>query len=388
VLAELAQEFRTRYGRPPETAARAPGRVNLIGEHTDYNEGLVLPCAVDRDTVALVARRGDARVRAFSRERGEERHFELADLRRCGDWVDYLQGVFFALREEQRDVPGFDIAIASEVPLESGLSSSAALGLALVTALDLGGDLGLGAKARARIAHRGESGFVGVGCGVMDQLASGLGRRGCALRIDCRTLEVTPVPLPTSRLRMLIIDSGRRRALVADAQGYGERREECRRALAAARAASLLPPGGSALRDLSPERLPDLEVQLEPVLFRRARHVVTENQRVEATCAALAAGDLDAVGALLREGMRSLREDFEVSTPELDSLCELADGRPGVWGSRLTGAGFGGCTVHLVEPGAAEEVREAVVAGFERRFGRRPTALAVEPADGAGPLAL
>jgi galactokinase len=285
-------------------------------------------------------------------------------------------------------LPGFDIAIASEVPLESGLSSSAALGLALVTALDLDADLGLGAKAGARIAHRAENGFVGVGCGVMDQLASGLGRRGCALRIDCRTLEVTPVPLPTSRLRMLIIHSGQRRALVAGAQGYGERREQCRRALAGARAAGLLPPGGTALRDLSPERLLGLEGLLDPVLFRRARHVVSENQRVEATCAALAAGDLETVGALLREGMRSLREDFEVSTPELDSLCELADGRPGVWGSRLTGAGFGGCTVHLVEPGAAEDVREAVVAGFERRFGRRPTALAVEPADGAGPLAL
>jgi galactokinase len=233
VLAELAQEFRTRYGRPAERAARAPGRVNLIGEHTDYNEGLVLPCAVDRDTVALVARRGDTRIRVFSRERDEECHFELTDLRRRGDWVDYVQGVFFALREEQGEVPGFDIAIASEVPLESGLSSSAALGLALVTALDLGGDLGLSPEARARIAHRGESGFVGVGCGVMDQLASGLGRRGCALRIDCRTGEVEPVPLPTSRLRMLIIHSGRRRALGAGEQGYGERREECRRALAA-----------------------------------------------------------------------------------------------------------------------------------------------------------
>jgi galactokinase len=388
VLAELAQEFRTRYGRPAERAARAPGRVNLIGEHTDYNEGLVLPCAVDRDTVALVARRGDTRIRVFSRERDEECHFELTDLRRRGDWVDYVQGVFFALREEQGEVPGFDIAIASEVPLESGLSSSAALGLALVTALDLGGDLGLSPEARARIAHRGESGFVGVGCGVMDQLASGLGRRGCALRIDCRTGEVEPVPLPTSRLRMLIIHSGRRRALGAGEQGYGERREECRRALAAARAAGVLPPGATALRDLSPERLLGLEGVLDSALFRRARHVVTENQRVEATCAALAAGDLDAVGALLREGMRSLREDFEVSTPELDSLCELADGRPGVWGSRLTGAGFGGCTVHLVEPGAAAEVGEAVAAGFERRFGRRPPALTLDPADGAGPLQL
>jgi galactokinase len=150
----------------------------------------------------------------------------------------------------------------------------------------------------------------------------------------------------------------------------------------------VLPPVATALRDLSPEDLPRLARVLDPVLFRRARHVVTESGRVEATCAALRTGDLDAVGRLMREGMRSLKEDFEVSTPELDALCELADGRPGVYGSRLTGAGFGGCTLHLVEPEAAEEVAEAVAAGFEDRFGRRPPTLAVDTADGAAALPL
>ncbi|MDH3211004.1 MAG: galactokinase [Myxococcales bacterium] len=386
MLAGLAQEFKARFGRAPVFGARAPGRVNLIGEHTDYNEGLVLPCAIDRDTLAVVAPRTDARVRAFSRERGEEGSFEATDLRRAGDWLDYVRGAWFALCDAGFPVRGFDVAIASDVPPESGLSSSAALGLALVTAVDGCLELGLDAALRARLAHRGESGFVGVACGIMDPFASSLGRRDCALRIDCRSLEVRPVPLPGSRLRLLIAHSGVTRPLLGS--GYGERREQCRRGLAAAVAAGVAPEGATALRDLGPERLPALERALDPLLFRRVRHVVSENERVEAVCAALAAGDLEAAGARLRDGMRSLREDFEVSTPELDALCEIADARPGVYGSRLTGAGFGGCSVHLVAAGAAEEVARDIAAGFERRFGRRPPVHAAVAADGAAALPL
>ncbi len=386
MLRGLLEDFQRRFGRPPERAARAPGRVNLIGEHTDYNEGLVLPCAIDRDTVALAAPRDDRHFRVFSRERGEQRSFDAGALRRGNDWLDYVQGVVFALQERGSALPGFDLAIASEVPPESGLSSSAALGLALVTVFDLCTKGELDPRERARVAHRGESEFVGVGCGIMDQFASGLGQRDRALRIDCRTLEVTPVPLPAARLRLLIADSGVRRALAHG--GYRERREECARALAQARRAGVAPQGASALRDLSAASLPALEEALEPTLYRRVRHVVSENERVDATCAALAAGDLAAVGARLREGMRSLRDDFEVSTPELDALCECADALAGVYGSRLTGAGFGGCTLHLVEPGAVAEVEAALAAGFERRFGRRPVVFAVTPSDGASELPL
>jgi galactokinase len=384
--AGLAEEFQHRFGGPATCGARAPGRVNLIGEHTDYNEGLVLPCAIDRDTVVLAAPRSDARVRVYSRERGEERSFEAGDLRRLGDWLDYVKGVWFALAEAGLEAGGIDLAIASEVPPESGLSSSAALELALVTAVDACRALGLDALRRARLAHRSESGFVGVACGIMDPFASGLGRRDCALRIDCRSLEVRPVPLPGDRLRLLIAHSGVERPLRSS--GYGERREQCRRALAAAVAAGVAPPGARALRDLGPERLPALARVLDPVLFRRVRHVVSENRRVDAVCGALAAGDLEAAGERLREGMRSLREDFEVSTPELDALCEIADAQPGVYGSRLTGAGFGGCTVHLVAAAAAAEAADALALGFERRGGRRPRVLAARAADGAAPLSL
>ena len=313
-------------------------------------------------------------MRVFSRERAEERHFDARAPEPGGGWLDYVQGVVFALRERGVETGGFDIAIASEVPPESGLSSSAALELALVTAIDRRLDLGLDATTRCTLAHRAETAFVGVPCGIMDQFASGLARRDCALRIDCRSLEVVAVSWPASRLQLLIAHSGVRRALAAG--GYGERRRECLEALEAARRAGVAPPGATALRDLGPECLGSLERALPPRLFRRARHVIRENERVDATCAALAAGDLDAAGAALRDGMRSLREDFEVSTPELDALCELADAAPGVYGSRLTGAGFGGCTIHLVDPAASREVSEIVASGFERF---RPPPTACEP---------
>jgi galactokinase len=377
----LVREFRSRFGRAPEVAARAPGRVNLIGEHTDYNAGLVLPCAIDRETVVLASRRADEQVRVHSRECGEERRFDARVPERGGDWLDYVQGVVFALREGGTATGGLDIAIASEIPPESGLSSSAALELALVTAIDRLLALDLDATTRCSLAHRAETGFVGVPCGIMDQFASGLARRDCALRIDCRSLAVAAIPLPASRLQLLIAHSGVRRALAAG--GYAERRRECLDALAAAGRAGVAPPGAAALRDLGPEALERLERALPAPLFRRARHVICENARVDLTCEALAAGDLDAAGAQLRDGMRSLREDFEVSTPELDALCDLADAAPGVYGSRLTGAGFGGCTLHLVDPAAIEAAAEIIASGFERRFGRRPSILTATPADGA-----
>jgi galactokinase len=380
----LVREFRSRFGRAPEVTDRAPGRVNLIGEHTDYNEGLVLPCAIDRETLVLAGRRGGSRVRVFSRERAEERDFDARTPESGGGWLDYVQGVVGAFRERGVETGGLDIAIASEVPPESGLSSSAALELALVTAIDRILELGLDATTRCNIAHRAETAFVGVPCGIMDQFASGLARRDRALRIDCRSLEVVAVPWPASRLQLLIADSGVRRALAAGS--YGERRRECLLAFETARQAGVAARGATALRDLGPKHLESLERTLSPRLFRRTRHVILENERVDATCAALAAGDLDAAGAALREGMRSLREDFEVSTPELDALCELADTVPGVYGSRLTGAGFGGCTIHLVDPAASQEVSERVTSGFERRFGRRPPLLAAIPADGASVL--
>jgi galactokinase len=382
----LGDDFTTRWGRRSELGARAPGRVNLIGEHTDYNEGWVLPCAIHRETRVLAARRDDGRVRIHSHDREQTREFEIARLERRGDWIDYAQGVVFALRERGHPVPGLDLSVASLVPPGAGLSSSAALCVALVTLFDRAQGLGLGAEERARLAHRAENGFVGVACGIMDQYASALGRRDHALRLDCRSGEASLVPLPRASLAWLVAHSGAERRLLEG--GYGDRVGECRGAFQAAAASGIAPPGARALRDLGPAELPGLGRRLDAVLFRRARHVIGENLRVHAFCARIAAGDLEEAGALLRESMRSLRSDFEVSTPELDALCEIADALPGVYGSRLTGAGFGGCTLHAVAPEAAEEVSTRLRAGFERRTGRRPPVWRVYAADGAEAFAV
>jgi galactokinase len=382
---EAIRIFRERFGRSPAAAARAPGRVNLIGEHTDYNEGLVLPCAIDRATQVCAARRGDGRVRVFSREAGETREFAVAEPPRVQGWTDYVAGVIWALAEAGCPIAGADLAISSDVPAGSGLSSSAALGVGVATALDALFGLGLDPEARARVAHRSESAFVGVGCGVMDQYASALGRPGCALRIDCRSLETMPVPI-AGELALLVAHSGVHRELARG--GYGDRREECREALEAARRAGVAPPAARALRDLEEHHLPALAQRLPEVLFRRARHVIRENARVDAVCEALRSGDLARAGMLLRAGQASLRDDFEVSIPELDALCEIADALPGVYGSRLTGAGFGGCTLHLVAAVESRAAAEALALGFERRFGRRPPVLAVTPSEGASARAL
>jgi len=373
-----------RLGRSPDVVARAPGRVNLIGEHTDYEGGLALPFAIDREVRVALARRDDRRARVVSCQEAGEAVFDTALPRRRGDWSDYVQGVVAALAECGVRVGGFDLAIASDVPPGAGLSSSAALQIAVATALDAAFDGGLDPVARARVAHAAERGFVGVACGILDPFASALGRRGHALRLDCASGATRYVPLPAARVRVLVAHSGVRRSVAESA--YAERVAECRAARGAAAAALRRPV--ARLRELAPGDLPALEAVLLPDPLRRVRHVVTENARVDAMCAALSAGDLEAAGALLREGQRSLREDFEVSAPELDALCELGDAADGVFGSRLTGAGFGGCTIHLVAAARADAAAEALVEGFAHRFKRRPPVWSVAAAEGAAVLPL
>ena len=383
---QAAAALRAVFGREPQDglAVQAPGRVNLIGEHTDYNGGLVLPCAIDRGTVAVAARRDDALLRVHSTSLGATGSIDASAFARGRGWLDYVAGVVAAFRSEGLPVAGLDVALASDLPRESGLSSSASLEVAIATLLDVAGKLGLDGAARARLAHRAENEFVGVPCGRMDQLASALGQRSSALRIDCRDFSVRAVPLPGERMRILIVDSGVRRQL-ADGD-YGRRRAECEAGLAVARDKGIAPADAQTWRDVDPARLAELEGALELPLFRRARHVLTENARVDAVCSALERGDLARVGALLREGQASLRDDFEVSRVELDALCELGDAAPGCYGSRLTGAGFGGCTIHLVEPAGAGDVAALIRSGFAQRFGREPAAQVVAAAAGAGPL--
>ena len=383
-MGRLRRGFEDRFGHRPEVAVRAPGRVNLIGEHTDYNDGLVLPCAIDRDAFVLAARRSDGVVRVFSENRDEERRFELACLERHPgaetDWSDYVKGVVWALVGRGYETRGLDLVVSSRVPVGAGLSSSAAFTVALATVVPLAEGWSLPARTRAEIAHQAESAYLGLGSGILDQFASALGERDHALAIDCRSRVVRPISMPPGAVCLLVSDSGIRHSLADAGSGYRTRVAECREVREIG--------GVESLRDWAPEDLSHLASKLEPTLFRRVRHVICENQRVLDFCAQLEAGDLRAAGELLREGHCSLRDDYEVSIPELDALCELADAEPGVYGSRLTGAGFGGCALHLVDPEQAEDVADALGHGFEQRYGRRPAVLSIVTADGAGEIAL
>jgi len=378
-------EFLVRFGRLPTAAAVAPGRVNLIGEHTDYNDGLVLPCAIDRATAVVAGPRDDDRVRVFSQEQCAEASFALSSLARAGGWLDYVRAPAFALREAGHRVLGADLAIASDVPLGAGLSSSAALGVAVTLALAHLSELELTLRQAADLAHRGENHFVGIGCGILDHYASALGEPDRALRIDCRARSVVALPLPANAA-WLVADSGAQRALASG--GYRERVAECAAALDAAKRAGIAPPEANALRDLAASDLPALSRALPERLLRRARHVITENARVDAFAAALGAGDLAPAGALMRASHASLCFDYAVSTRELDALCALAEATPGCYGSRLTGAGFGGCTLHLVSPEAADAVARALEAGFAARFGRAPRVWRVRASAGARAVSL
>ena len=269
--------FSAHFDRVPVWGARAPGRVNLIGEHTDYQGGLVLPCAIDRDTVCFGAPRDDGRVRVFARDLGETVEFDAALPVRAGGFADYVQAVVWSLSESGHAGPGLDLMVSSRVPLESGLSSSASLGVSVAGVLQAAAGLHLDLETQARLVHRGECDFVGVGCGLLDQFASALGQRDHALRIDCRTGAWRTVPMPPGEIALLLVHSEVERALAGGA--YRERVDECAAAVEGARAAGI--GGGSVelLSDLSVDDLDALEAVLDDVPFRRARHVVTENGR-------------------------------------------------------------------------------------------------------------
>ncbi len=367
--AEVSRRFEGAFGGEPAAVARAPGRVNLIGEHTDYNGGLVLPLAVDRDTRVALRPRADTRVLGFSRERGASES-ELA-APPASDWLDYARGVARLLADAGR-IParGFELCVETDLPQGAGLSSSAAFEAAV--ALALLGAAGVTAQRAdrpelARLCQRAEAEFVGVPCGIMDPFTVLCSDAGAALWLDCASLESRPVALPDS-LALWIFDSGVERSLRSGA--YAERRAECERALGGARAALARPL--ASLSELAPEELAGLERALDPVALRRARHVVTENRRVRAFAAALTRGDLAAAGAALFASHASLRDDYAVSCAESDALVSESRALAGCLGARMTGAGFGGCTVHAVEAAHATGFAPALAERFRARFGRTP----------------
>ncbi|HRQ73419.1 MAG TPA: galactokinase [Phycisphaerales bacterium] len=372
--------LRAAFGRDPAVAAAAPGRVNLIGEHTDYNLGFVLPMAIDRSAaVAVAASDGDhCRVVALDRD-AEVASFEgrgRADA--PPPWARYAEGVVSLLRARGIAVPMFDAALASSIPLGGGLSSSAAIEVAFAVALCSLAGTTLDPMSLAFLCQRAEHEFAGVPCGLMDQLAAVFGQRGHALLIDCRSVDVSPVPIDPVLASVLVVDSGVRHDLASGE--YAKRRAECERAVAELAKAD---PAVRSLRDATEDAIN--RAGLDPTLRRRARHVVRENARTLEAARLLESGDAPGVGRLMLESHASLRDDYEVSCPELDTLVEIAATTPGVLGARMTGGGFGGCAVVLVEPNRAEAAGRAIVENYGRRTGQRSQWMAVKAADGARP---
>ncbi len=363
-------EFTALFGRALDLVAEAPGRVNLIGEHTDYNGGFVLPTAIPQKTVVELARRDDGIVQVWSGARAGDgvRRFTLGKERRAGDWIDYVQGVTWALAAGGYRLGGADLRITSTVPLGSGLSSSAAIEMSLVKALCEAFGLDLDDLAMARAGRRAENDFVGAPTGPMDQLASLLAGDGLALFLDTRSLTFERVPMPPG-VELVVIDSGVSHDLSKG--DYRTRRRECEKAC------RLL--GIAELRDLDPADLGRADSLPEP-LARRARHVVTENARVLAAVAAMRAGDLARLGRLFDESHVSMRDDYDVSVPAIDLLVERARAEPDVVGARLTGGGFGGSIVALVKSGSGAAVAARIARDDLPGSGRGPTVLVPEPA--------
>lgn len=384
-----AERLRRRFAELEPAAAerpqdlrivRAPGRVNLIGEHTDYNDGFVLPAAIELETRLVFLPTDDEQVAVTLDEDGEREEFSLGQAREGTDsWFDYVAGVAWALREAGVPTRGFRGLLASTVPISAGLSSSAALELAAAWALSAETPPPVDGMTLARLAQRAENEYVGVRTGLMDQFASSLGEVASALLLDCRSFGYRPVALPLEEHTLVVCDSRSPRRL--ESSEYNARRAQCEAAVALLAREE---PSVRALRDVDLTMLDRLHGLLDAETLRRCEHVIRENARVLDAVAALEAGDLTTVGRLFAESHASLRDLYEVSSPELDALVEIAGSVPGVIGARMTGAGFGGCTVNLVRRDAVERLREVIDRQYPPRSGREAAVHVVEPAEGAG----
>jgi galactokinase len=375
----MIEHFRQLYGSAEDMRVfRAPGRVNLIGEHTDYNLGLVLPMTLDRATFVAAAPSGDGQLRIYSEDKKELREWQnaqIAELRLGGDWTDYPIGVAQQLLRAGFPLEPANFLIRSTVPEGAGLSSSAALEVSMALAWLRGRPLA--PRELARLCQRAEREFVGIPSGIMDQYVSLFGQADSALELDCRSLEHRLVPLPAG-IAFAAVNTMVKHALAASA--YKERVAECAEA---ARGVQLRYPEVRSLRDVTPEQLAAVAASLPPVIARRARHVITENARVERFVEACRRNDAAVLGRLLVESHSSLRKDYEVSCGELDFLVETALALGEVHGARMTGGGFGGCAVALLETSAWARFRKEMTAAYERRFRITPQIYSCRPSAGA-----
>ena len=370
---DVADHFARRFGGPPRWIVRSPGRVNLIGEHTDYNDGFVLPLAIDRAIWIALRPRHDRRVLVHSIDFDQSGEFPLDELS-AGEagWIEYLKGTAWSLQEAGLPLAGWEGVLAGDVPVGAGLSSSAALEMATARAFAARGDLDWDPTTMAKLGQRAENKWVGVNCGIMDQLVSAAGRAGHALLIDCRTLHTRPVPIPEGAA-IVVLDTSTRRGLVDSA--YNQRRAQCESA-----AAFFQVP---ALRDVALELFRQLSSGLDDTTRRRARHVITENERTLQAAEAMGRGEVSALGVLMNQSHESLRDDYEVSSDALNAMVECAQAHAACHGARMTGAGFGGCAVAVIDAESADDFVRSTATAYEKKTGHSPAVYVCRATDGA-----
>lgn len=383
-LSAMKEAFVERFGAEPELIVRAPGRVNLIGEHTDYNEGFVFPAAIDREMLIAASANGTTDVQAFSLDYGELDSFSLNDVQHSknNSWSNYLRAVIDTFQKAGFKLKGFNAVLSGNVPQGAGLSSSAAFEVAVATVCNAFCKLGIAKKDIALLSQKAENQFIGVQCGIMDQFISALGEEDAALMIDCKTLDykVVPLNLAASGYSIVITNSGVSRGLV-DSE-YNARRQEC--VEGSKRLSELTGRTINSLRDAS---LADLEKHgdsLPDKVRRRSLHVVSENQRVLDAVRALENGNIKAFGELMNASHVSMRDDFEISCPEINTLVDLSQTFPGVAGARLTGAGFGGCTVAIIANDQVENFKHELIPQYEKQTGRKAEVYVCAASRGAG----
>lgn len=383
IARELKEAFAGLYGADGARVFRAPGRVNLIGEHTDYNLGFVMPAAIDFYTWVAIARRDDRRLVMRSENFQETVEYDLDErvLEPRGHWSDYPRGVAVMLEREGHRLQGANLLLRGEVPIGAGLSSSAAIEVATGYALINNAGARLDRMGLARLCQRAENEFVGMRCGLMDQFISCFGEEGRALMLDCRSLDYYRLPLPQD-VKLVIANTMVKHELASSE--YNQRRAECEEGV---RLLSRSLPHVHSLRDVSPDELEKQREELPPVVYKRCRHVVGEDERVVEARGALEDGDLAAFGQLMAASHRSLRDDYEVSCPELDLMVEAANRVEGTYGSRMTGGGFGGCTINLVRHDRVRRFQDEVAARYEKVTGLRPEIYVCSAAQGAEEVA-
>lgn len=369
----VIQEYQSRFGVAPQYIARAPGRVNLIGEHTDYNEGFVLPMALDRATWIAFSPVSDRRVTVHALDKDAHYSFPLAEFENNqSGWAEYVKGIGWVLKAAGYNLQGWQGVMAGDVPIGAGLSSSASVEMAVARSFAEISEIPWNPAVIARLAQQAENEWVGVNCGIMDQLISAAGVEGSALLIDCRSLEMQSAPLP-DETAVLVLDTGTRRGLVDSA--YNERRQQCEAA------AEFF--GVDSLRDVTTAMFEARQAEMDPLIRKRARHVIYENERVLAAVEAMRSGDAATLGNLIDASHASLRDDYEVSSTELDLICELARQHEVCYGARMTGAGFGGCAIALVQADAAQSCAARIAAAYHQQTNLEPYVYICQPSAGA-----